>query len=72
MNQHQGVTILAHRNHHDININFKLGRAREGFIYRGKQLYNRLPIDLKTETRIFKFKKNVKTWITDNIPALPT
>ena len=67
----EGVAVQAYRHQHDIQVDYKLGRAREGFIYRGKILYNMLPVPIKTEKKYSKFKKMLGKWIYDNIPPLP-
>ena len=56
----------------DINVHFNLGVAREGFLYRGGKLWNMLPPALKLQTNtVSVFKKLVKMWIKENVPALP-
>ena len=58
--------------HRDIRINFNLARAREGFLYRGKILFNALPHSIQMENRVGRFKKLMKKWIKEFIPAVPT
>ena len=45
--------------------------ARGGFIYRGATLFNSLPLDLRSETRIAAFKRKAKRWIVDTINVKP-
>ena len=58
------------RNKQTISLDFKLGRAREGFLYRGKMLYNALPDSIKSESKWPIFKKIAKEWIQGNIPPV--
>ena len=49
----------------------RLEVVREGFLYRGIQLFNRIPDDLKMEDSMVKFKRNVKKWVEANIAVKP-
>ena len=42
-----------------------------GFIERGAALFNNLPLELRTETRLPVFKKKVKKWVADTISVKP-
>ena len=59
------------RRQHNIRIEYNLSIARSGFMYRGAQLWNMVPIDIRTSTSISLFKKNIKTWIKRNISIRP-
>ena len=48
-----------------------LSTSRQGFMHQGQKLYNLLPENVLTSGDIPSFKRNVKTWIKLNIPALP-
>ena len=50
---------------------FKLSLSREGFIYRGATLFNKLDEHIRTEKDIKKFKKRSKIWVKENIPIKP-
>ena len=50
---------------------YHLNIAREGFIYRGACIYNKLDESLKKETKLEKFKAGVRDWIKTNIPIKP-
>ena len=50
---------------------FKLGIQREGFVHRGGKLYNQLPVELREEQNIKKFKKKAKIWVRDNVTIKP-
>ena len=63
--------VQPQRHVHDIRVNFNLGVAREGFMYRGAKLWNLLPVTLRCDKRISRFKTQSKIWIKKNIPALP-
>ena len=47
--------------------NSRLGLYRNSFTYRGSILWNRLPKDMRKEVKIGTFKKEVKTWIKENV-----
>ena len=48
-----------------------LGVYREGFVERGRKLFNVIPDNLKCEEKIGKFKKLTKVWIKENIAISP-
>ena len=49
-----------------------LSIAKEGFIYRGRQIMNKLNEDLRCEPKLDKFKTGVKTWVKENISIKPS
>ena len=49
----------------------KLNLAREGFIYRGAKIYNKLDATLRTETKLEKFKSGARDWVKKNISIKP-
>ena len=59
------------RNQHNIRVEFDLSIARAGFVYRGAQLWNMIPLNIKTSTTIREFKTKVKSWIRQNITIHP-
>ena len=50
---------------------YKLNIAREGFIYRGATIFNKLDVTIRTESKLSKFKLGVKKWVKKNIPIKP-
>ena len=60
------------QNFHDINIDLRLARGREGMLYPGSKLWNSLDISLKQEKSVKSFKKLTKAWIRNHIPLKPT
>ena len=62
----------AGRRQHDIRLNYELSISRAGTLYRGKILWNSLPVTIRTVTTISRFKKMVKEWIKNNISIRPT
>ena len=44
---------------------------REGFIYRGAVLHNKLPVSLRTEIKLPIFKTGLKEWVKANIAMKP-
>ena len=63
--------VRATRRQHHIRVEFNLSIARSGFVYRGAQLWNMIPVDIKTAMSIKVFKKLVKPWIKSNIGMYP-
>ena len=45
--------------------------ARSGFMYRGTQLFNSLPVSLRMEEKVSSFRTGVKKWIIESIPVKP-
>ena len=45
-----------------------LSIAADSFCYRGPSLWNKLPEELRTSTKIGSFKRNIKKWIVNNVP----
>ena len=45
--------------------------TRKGFIFRGTDNWNRIPPDIRQNTKIGGFKKQVKVWIKNNVPSFP-
>ena len=63
--------IGARRRQHDIRLEYSKSISREGTLYRGKRLWNTLPVNLRTSRTIASFKRGVKSWIKENIPVTP-
>ena len=49
-----------------------LSIAREGFIFRGVQIFNKLDEVLKNEPKVENFKVGVRKWVKDKIPVKPS
>lgn len=47
--------------------NSNLGLYKRSFVPRGSELWNKLPKDLRIETKIGKFKKELRIWIRNNV-----
>ena len=47
--------------------NVQLGLYRNGFIYRGSVLWNKLPENLRNEKKLGPFKRILKSWIEANL-----
>ena len=56
---------------HIIMKNKQLGLYRNGFIFRGSVLWNKLPKEIRFETKMGKFKKGLRKWVFDNVARLP-
>ena len=50
---------------------YTLNIAREGFIYRGATIFNKLEESLRIEPKLEKFKAGVKKWVKKNIAIKP-
>ena len=64
LNTRQGVGTVQ-RPRYTLNI------AREGFIYRGATIYNKLDECLRNETKLQRFKTGVREWVKTNITIRP-
>ena len=62
--QERSRSSIAHPNR-------TLSITRGGFMFRGIQLFNSLPIALRLQRDSNKFKTAVRTWVENNIPAKP-
>ena len=52
-----------------LRTNTRLSLAQKSFTFRGVQLWNQLPLDLRTtDTAIGYFKTKAKEWVIDNVP----
>ena len=63
--------VRAGRREHDIRLQYELSISRAGTLYRGKILWNSLPVTIRTVTKISRFKRLVKDWIKTNIAIRP-
>ena len=54
-----------------IQPSYGINLAKEGFIYRGAAIYNKLDVNLRKETKLEKFKAGAKEWVKANIPVKP-
>ena len=48
-----------------------LSITKEGFLYRGKILFNNLEENIRNEQKLDKFKEMLKKWIKEKIPVKP-
>ena len=61
--RHGDCTVLQPR--------YSLNIAREGFVYRGAALFNKLGESLRKESKLLKFKTDVREWVKTNISIRP-
>ena len=47
--------------------NCRLSQSKEGFVYRGITLFNRLNLDTKVARNIKVFKTEARKWVLENI-----
>ena len=48
-------------------VDRKLAVSRGGFVYQGCKIYNKVPLSLRKEKNIKKFKKSMKLWVKENV-----
>ena len=66
------VARVPLRHQHTITIIRRdVAVARGGFVYRGAALFNSLPLELRQETSLLKFKRGVKKWVSESILVKP-
>ena len=51
--------------------NHTLGSSRGGFVYRGSKLFNSLPMHLRMEPNLRKYRESVRKWVLETIQARP-
>ena len=56
------------RNHRIIIPNQSLVLTENSFVFRGSQLWNDLPEEVKNQIKISAFKKKLRKWIVGNVP----
>ena len=69
--KHNQVTIVPARQQNVIDANCKLSVSRCGFVYRAAKLWNCLPLSLRCEMNMEKFKRLLKIWIKEFIRTKP-
>ena len=47
--------------------NIKQELVRKSFTFRGAEQWNKLPMNLRIETRLSKFKQGLKVWVAEHI-----
>ena len=52
---------------HIVMKNTRLGLYRDSFIFRGATSWNKLPMELRVEEKISKFKRGLKSWVEENV-----
>ena len=63
--------IFPHRQINTIQVHRVLTLSRSGFLYRGAQLWNHLPPEMRKESRLQVFKSQLRRWIISTVPARP-
>ena len=59
------------RNGNIIVTNTELTLAKRSFTFRGAQLWNSLPNNIRNKSKIGNFKKMLRIWVQENIPRFP-
>ena len=62
------LLLRENDNGHIVISNAQSDLLRSSFVFRGGILWNRLPSVLRYEGKLWKFKKELKIWILNNIP----
>ena len=63
---------IDNRNGHIIVTNTGLSLAKKSFTFRGSELWNNLPSDIRKIQKIGTFKKACRDWVKNNIPRFLT
>ena len=63
--------IFLQRQSNTIHVKNNLSLSRSGFVYRGAQLWNLLPLDLRASTDLGAFKRELRSWISSTVPVKP-
>ena len=50
-----------------VKKNVRLELYRKSFVFRGSVLWNKLPVDLRIEQKLSKFKKGLSKWVLGNV-----
>ena len=59
------------RNGHIIVTNTELTLAKKSFTFRGAELWNSLPDQIRKNVKIGGFKKACRKWVKESIPRFP-
>ena len=59
------------RNGHIVVTNTQLSLAKKSFTFRGSELWNQLPADIRKNHKLGNFKKACRNWIKTEIPRFP-
>ena len=61
--------MLTRDNHngHIIMKNTQLSLYRNSFVFRGSLLWNKLPREIRLESKMSQFKKHLRKWLLENI-----
>ena len=52
-------------------VQYRLNQSREGFVYRGILLFNKMEENIRKCETIEAFKKGARKWVLENIPIKP-
>ena len=66
-----GDHVFPQRRVNTIMVRGDLTLSRSGFAYRGSKLWNSLPTSLRTQTQFAAFKRDLRLWVTSNVPVKP-
>ena len=64
-------SIFPQRHVNTIQVKKNLSLSRSGFIYRGAQLWNSLPPDIRTQTDFTVFKCELRRWVSSTVSVKP-
>ena len=63
--------VVPRRQEYTLSASSNLTISRGGFFFRGATLFNKLPLNLRTSKNEIKFKREVKSWVKQNIDVKP-
>ena len=63
--------IFPQRQANKILVKRNLTLSRSGFLYRGAQLWNLLPLELRTCSDLNTFRRELRNWVIQVVPAKP-
>ena len=63
--------IFPQRQLNTIQVKNNLSLSRSGFLYRGAQLWNSLPLELRALTDLGAFKHELRSWVSSTVPVKP-
>ena len=63
--------VFPQRQINTIDVRGYLTLSRSGFVYRGAQLWNSLPTDMRQQSEYKAFKIELRQWVNINVPVKP-
>ena len=64
-------SIFPRRHDNTLQIRGQLSISRSGFLYRGAQLWNALPQDIRRINKLNVFRRELRSWVSLRVPVKP-